>query len=143
MLNYPQAIMAALTKLPPQLQLRLMQLYSTVSSPEELTAALEKDSELRTALNSILQKRQGHRPSHVNELQSILHELDQPAQAMDIPRRIQICEQALALVNRDQQPKLWAMLCIQLGNNLADNEQGDRSENIDKSITAYQDALKI
>ncbi|MFZ2421605.1 MAG: hypothetical protein WA029_10720, partial [Anaerolineae bacterium] len=65
------------------------------------------------------------------ELQSILQQLSQPARITDMPHRVQLCQQALALVRREQNAPLWAALQDELGNSLAQNPLGDRAENLE------------
>lgn len=45
----------------------------------------------------------------IGEIQSILQELATPPRsALDLPRRIDLCHRALALLPREQAPELWA-----------------------------------
>jgi tetratricopeptide (TPR) repeat protein len=81
--------------------------------------------------------------SDQKKLQSILQELSQPGRPGDIPRRIQLCRQAIAFAPRERNPELWAALHVELGNNLAQNPTRDRAENIELAIEHYNEALKV
>jgi tetratricopeptide (TPR) repeat protein len=59
-----------------------------------------------------------------------------------MPRRIELCRQALAMVDRAEQPQLWAGLLVELGNSLVRSPCGERAKNIEQAITAFQDALQ-
>ncbi|MEM7532592.1 MAG: CHAT domain-containing protein [Chloroflexota bacterium] len=74
-----------------------------------------------------------------NNLQSLLQKI----RRVDVPHRIQLYQEALINFNRQQHPRLWAILCFKLGDSLAQNLQGNRTENIEQAITAYQDALQV
>jgi tetratricopeptide (TPR) repeat protein len=73
----------------------------------------------------------------------ILQELSQPATPMKMARRADLCRRALMYVSRDAQPELWAMLKVELGGSLAQSVTGDRAENLEWAIGAYQDALTV
>ena len=65
------------------------------------------------------------------ELQSILQALSRPAGQADMPQRVELCEQALRLVPREQAPTLWAWLHAELGNSLAEAPYAQRAENLE------------
>ncbi|MBK8985340.1 MAG: tetratricopeptide repeat protein [Chloroflexi bacterium] len=74
----------------------------------------------------------------------ILAQLQQPPRSiLDMPQRVTMCRQALAIITRMQNEALWAALQSELGRNLAWTPQGDRAENIEQAIAAYQDALQV
>jgi CHAT domain-containing protein/tetratricopeptide (TPR) repeat protein len=56
---------------------------------------------------------------------------------------VELCQRALALVSRAQNPQLWAALQNELANGLAQNPLGNRSENLEQAIAAYQQALTV
>ena len=85
----------------------------------------------------------GGEPAAPPALQPILQELSRPARIMDMPRRVQLCQQGLTLLQRDENPQLWAALQVVLGNSLAQNPQGDRAENIERAIAGYEQALQV
>ncbi|MBC2699114.1 MAG: CHAT domain-containing protein [ANME-2 cluster archaeon] len=61
----------------------------------------------------------------------------------DMPRRVELCQSALRLVNRNAQPELWADLQIELSNSFALNPLGPRAENLELSIYHYNQALEV
>ena len=77
------------------------------------------------------------------ELSLLLSMLSQPDKCMDIPHRIELCKQALAMVEQGEQPKLWAGLQLELGNHLCQNPAGNREENIECAIAVYRKVLTI
>jgi CHAT domain-containing protein len=60
-----------------------------------------------------------------------------------MPHRIQLCQAALALVDRAQQPELWAALQLEFGNSLAQNPQEEQADNLEAAIVHYQAALTV
>ncbi|GIK73283.1 MAG: hypothetical protein BroJett021_22710 [Chloroflexota bacterium] len=77
------------------------------------------------------------------EVQPLIAELSRLTQRTDMPRRIELCRQALAHVERGANPRLWAALQVELGNSHAQSLQGGRAENIEAAIDAYQQALQV
>ncbi len=78
-----------------------------------------------------------------SELAAIVKELSQPTPISEMPQRVQLCRQALSLVEQEQNFLLWAALQFELGNSLAQNPLGERAENREKAIAAYQQTLKV
>jgi hypothetical protein len=77
-------------------------------------------------------------------LQALLKELNQPVRSVqEMPRRVELCRRALALVNRLQQPELWGALQNTMGNSLAQNPQDNRAENLEQAIHHFQQALEV
>lgn len=76
-------------------------------------------------------------------LLSILNELAQLTQLRGMPRRIELCRQALSLAHRTSNPLLWAALQVELGRSLAMNPLGGQAQNLEESIDAYQQALQV
>jgi CHAT domain-containing protein len=78
------------------------------------------------------------------ELQLIVIQLAQPAQdPRQEAQRLRLFEQALALVDRQQSPRLWAGLQNDYGNSLYQALTGDRVENLEEAIAAFQAALEV
>ncbi|MGK7876931.1 MAG: CHAT domain-containing protein [Xenococcaceae cyanobacterium] len=78
-----------------------------------------------------------------SELAAMIRELSQLTSIREMPRRAQLCQQVLSLIQREQNPPLWAALQGELGNSLAQNPLGDRAENIELAIGAYSQALEV
>jgi len=78
------------------------------------------------------------------DLNGILQSISRPARSLaEMPRRVELCRQALALVNRFHDPELWAALQQEISVNLAQNPQGDRAENLEQAIGHFQQVLKV
>lgn len=78
------------------------------------------------------------------QLNIILTELDQLSRSvLDMPRRVELCRQALALLTKRHNPQMWATLQVELANSLAQNPRGNRSKNIEAAIVAYNQALTV
>ena len=78
------------------------------------------------------------------ELRAIIAKLVQPLQDMRfVGQRVELCKQALMLLERQDNKKLWAALQVELGNNLVQNPQGDRADNLEQAIVAFQQALQV
>ncbi|MEJ5241402.1 MAG: CpXC domain-containing protein, partial [Anaerolineales bacterium] len=80
-------------------------------------------------------------PEFQADLRRILTELSRPMGILEMPYRVNLCLQALRQVKREQNPALWAALQVELGNSLLQNPQGERAENLEQAIAAYQQAL--
>jgi len=60
-----------------------------------------------------------------------------------MPRRVELCQTALALVKRDTQPKQWAELQNELGVSLWQNPLGDRTDNLEEAIKHYKQSQEV
>lgn len=76
-------------------------------------------------------------------LRPMLNELVRLIQLRDMPRRVELCQQALALVERRANPQLWATLQVELGNSLLQSPLGSRVQSLEEAIDAYQQALQV
>jgi CHAT domain-containing protein/tetratricopeptide (TPR) repeat protein len=90
-----------------------------------------------------LTSRGSNRQAPPEGLQGILEEINRPARQSDMPRRIELCQQALDMVPRDTQPKLWGALQIMLAISLAQTPLGKRAENLEQAIRHYRQALEV
>src|SRR5271157_820576 len=77
------------------------------------------------------------------ELAAILHELAQPLQLANMLARIELCQKALALVRREQDPEIWAALHGELGHCCAQNPHGERAGNLERAIQHFEQALAV
>jgi tetratricopeptide (TPR) repeat protein len=77
------------------------------------------------------------------DVASILRELGRPAHPGNIPRRIELCQQALGLVERGQDPALWAAVQIIMADSLLQTPGGDRADNLERAIEHYTLALEV
>jgi CHAT domain-containing protein len=77
-------------------------------------------------------------------LQSILGELNHPLRDVrDIPRRIQLYQQALTILRKEDNEQLWAKLHNDLGNHLGQNPLGNHAENLEQAIYHFKQTLFI
>ena len=132
----------------PDLPQHLMQRLQAVRSEEELRELLNKHPDLLPVLQHMATQAQSSQGSPVprslpGELHTLLQELQSPSRLSDMPYRIQLCQAALALVDRAQQPELWAALQNTFGSSLAQNPRGERAENLEAAIYHCQQALKV
>src|SRR5262245_15343776 len=115
----------------PDIPQHLMQRLMAVRSEEELRELLEEHPELLPVLQHMATQAQVSQGSPVSrprsgELHALLQELDNPSRLSDMPHRIQVCQAALALVDRAERPELWATLQVELSTSLAQNPRGER-----------------
>lgn len=61
----------------------------------------------------------------------------------DMPRRIELCQTALAQVTRDSEPEKWAWWQNQLGYSLWQNPLGDRADNLEQAIKHGKQSQKV
>src|SRR3712207_6360608 len=78
-----------------------------------------------------------------NELRTLLQEMQRLSAPGEMPRRMAVCREALAMVDGHQQAERWAALQMVLGNSLEQNPQGDRAENLEEAIRCYELALEV
>ncbi len=77
-------------------------------------------------------------------MQPLIAELERLTRRTDMPRRIELCRQALALVDRLPIHALWAALQDDsMASSHAQNLQGDRAANIERAIEGYEQALQV
>ena len=77
-------------------------------------------------------------------LQGSLDFLSQPARLSDMPKRSELCEQALVQVSRLVDPELWAGVQLELAIEPGRKTLfGSRDENIEKSIDHYRQVLEV
>jgi tetratricopeptide (TPR) repeat protein len=77
------------------------------------------------------------------DLNKAMQILAMPVRLSEIPRRIELCQQALAHVDRKIDPELWAGLEVELAKNIGQYPLGDRAENIEQAILHNQRGLEV
>src|SRR5687768_4436641 len=81
-----------------------------------------------------------------DELNTIFEELNglldsnSPA---DISRRIELCNNALEIIPRQEYPEQWAALQDDLGSSLVEIPWGSRTENLKQAIHHFERALEV
>ncbi len=73
----------------------------------------------------------------------LLQELERLTGVLQMGQRVDVCRQLLARLDRRAQPRLWAAVQGTLGISLAQNPGGERAENLELAIAAYQQALAV
>ena len=131
--------------MPPALREVLVELTASgieIHSAEDLERALAERPDLRAKLEAAMPSRDSDFDAPP-ELQPILQQLSRPARITDMPHRVQLCQQALALVSREQNGQLWAGIHVELGNSLAQNPLGDRAENLEQAHAPSRQAPEV
>lgn len=78
------------------------------------------------------------------DLATIFRELSRPPNSLHcLPRRIQLCRQALAVLDKERDAASWGPLQITLAQALAQSPQGPRAENLEEAIKCVSEALEI
>lgn len=77
------------------------------------------------------------------ELQQTFDDLKQAVRQSDMPRRIELCQKALTMVSRGDDPELWAKLQDDLATSLARSPMGVRADNLEQAIHHYGLALEV
>ena len=77
------------------------------------------------------------------ELGALLEEIARLRRPSEMPRKVELCERALGMVEREDNPALWGALQGELANALAQNPLGNRAENLEKAIHHFQQALEV
>ena len=132
---------ALIARLPPDQQQTLLAILKNTSDPESFQRELEKHPELVAALQWAPASGRFDDPT---DLESVIERLSQPAGNLtEMPRRIELCRQALSLVDRDENPHLWGILRNELSISLAQNPQGARADNLEQAIAHAEQALGV
>jgi tetratricopeptide (TPR) repeat protein len=77
------------------------------------------------------------------ELQRLLQEIARLIHLSDMPRKVELCQRALRLLQREDNLPLWAALQDTLASALAQNPLGNRAENLERAIEHYELALQV
>ena len=77
------------------------------------------------------------------ELGALVEEIARLRRPSEMPRKVELCKRALGMVEREDDPVLWAALQVELANALQQNPLGNRAENLEKAIHHYQQALEV
>lgn len=78
-----------------------------------------------------------------DNLQGVLEEIVGLVRPADMPRRIQLCKDALKVIRPGDEAEHWAWLWLTLGNSLTDSLLGNRAENLKRAVQAYESALRV
>jgi tetratricopeptide (TPR) repeat protein len=138
---------AILSQLPAEVREVLEELARSgveIRTAEDLQRALENRPDLREKLERaavIGQPSTGGRVAA--ELRALLEEIVRLRRPSEMPRKVELCERALGMVEREDNPGLWAALQVELANALAQNPLGNRAENLEKAIHHYRQALDV
>jgi tetratricopeptide (TPR) repeat protein len=135
---------SAAQQMPPALREVLAELAGVeIRSPEELERALASRPDLRAKLEAAMAEQSGPGFDIPPEVRPLLDALGHLTRRTDMPRRIELCRQALALVDRSTNPRLWAALQGELANGYTQNLQGDKAANLERAIEGYEQALQV
>ena len=141
--DYPelkQIFIDMMQGLPVHLRQTLIELSKEAKGLEDFDQSLNDYPELKQMFTGVMRENRGHS----SELQGILDELGQPIRDMrKMGRRIELCQQALTLVTRQNDARLWATLQNNLGCYLVQNLQVNQVENLEKAIDAHKQALQV
>lgn len=80
---------------------------------------------------------------HSPEMEKLLDGLSGEPGPGEAPRRVALCERALQILNKDDNPKLWAFLKREMALRLLSLTDGDRADNVERAIEALKDALTV
>ncbi|MGC8944870.1 MAG: hypothetical protein ACP5N6_01775, partial [Anaerolineae bacterium] len=128
-------------QIPPELGEILEELARSgveIRTPEDLERLLQERPDLRQKL-----ERAAPAIDIPGDLRPILQEIAGLRRLSEMPRKVELCQRALSLVRRQENPVLWAALQVELANALLQNPQGERAENLEQAIFHYQQALEV
>ncbi len=133
--------------LPPEVREVLEELARSeveIRTAEDLQRALENRPDLREKLERAAVIGQPSTGGRVAAgLRALLEEIDHLSRPSEMPRQVELCERALGMVEREDNPVLWGALQVALANALQQNPLGNRAENLEKAIHHYQQALEV
>jgi tetratricopeptide (TPR) repeat protein len=137
---------SAQQQMPPALREVLAELAAAgveIHSPEELERRWRARPDLRAKVEAAMAEQSGPGFDIPPEVRPLLDALGHLTRRTDMPRRIELCRQALALVDRSTNPRLWAALQGELANGYTQNLQGDKAANLERAIEGYEQALQV
>jgi tetratricopeptide (TPR) repeat protein len=76
-------------------------------------------------------------------IQEIINELNRLPAVSEMPRRVELCRQALEMISKKDKPELWAKLQDDLACSLIQTPIGSRAENIEQAIHHFELALEV
>lgn len=79
----------------------------------------------------------------MNGLQGIFDELNRQSNSGEMPRRIELCREALKMISKAREPELWAELQNDLACSLLKNPLGPHGQNIEEALQHFGEALKV
>jgi len=136
-----QELAALLAHLTPQQQHSLLAIVQSAPEQESFDRALAQQPELEAALQGAIVAEWSCIPT---DLQTLLEELSWPVESLgEMPRRIELCRQALMAVDKNDNAEQWGALHIKLANSLAQNPMDSRAENLAQAIAHYEQALEV
>jgi len=106
----------------------------------QTTGELEEKSESESSKTRTMRNMEENIPERVH---SMISEISGLTQRQDMPYLIELCRQALSLINRVDHPVTWANLSTELGIGLIQNPFGNHSESIEQGIECFSQALEI
>jgi len=133
-----------ISEIPPELLARL----KSIRTDAELRELIEEHPELLPVIQQMANQSQAPQErstdvSSPDELPELLQELNSLNRLSDMPRRVELCQTALGLVDRNAEPELWSGLQNELGNSLAQSPFGSCAENIELAIDNFNQALQV
>ncbi|HMQ56297.1 MAG TPA: CpXC domain-containing protein, partial [Anaerolineae bacterium] len=147
--NIPPELAPLLAGLTPEQQQTFLEILRNAGDEESFNRELANHPELLAALQQVTRPPEPTptppplQSSLSLDLQVLLQELSQPARLSDMPRRIEVCRQALQLAEQGNDVHLWAILQGELGNSLVQNPLGNRSDNLEQAIAAYEAMMTV
>ncbi len=82
-------------------------------------------------------------PTSAHELKRLEDEIKPLTRRHDMPRRIELCRQALGLIEREREPEAWAWWHFELAYSLVENPLGSRADDLEEAIFHYELALEV
>jgi CHAT domain-containing protein/tetratricopeptide (TPR) repeat protein len=80
---------------------------------------------------------QGHK------LFALVEEIAKLTKPGEMPRRIELCQEALAILGESQANEAWAHLHSELASSLAQSPLGERADNLEQALEHCQNALEV
>jgi hypothetical protein len=121
----------------------LLEKLKLVRSPQELKKLVQEHPELLPNLAHHTGQKVRASAHSDDYLQDLIVGLEGLTSLHDMPRRVELCSKAIALVKQESDPKLWAKLQGELANSLIENPLGDRGANLEQAIFHFQQSLKV
>jgi CHAT domain-containing protein/anti-sigma28 factor (negative regulator of flagellin synthesis) len=138
----PPELVALLGYLTPHQQQTLFVIWQNAKNEESFIRELQRHPDLLEALQNAGSS--DLEDDALAGLAEILEELERPARSQEeMAYRVELCGRALALVEREQEPALWAGLHYKMAVGLAQSSLGTRAMNLEQAIVHFDKALEI
>ncbi len=121
----------------------LHQKVFAIRTNEDAAAIVDEHPETWPFIKKMLSKNDPEWSRRIDEVEEIQGKIQNLRLPFEMPARIELCKQAIHLLEDYGKSELWALFQGELANSYAKSSLGSRRENIEKAIDHYKRALGV